>query len=358
MRRRAGIWQGPRRGADHTMVCCGGCAAARGRVVSVVFKAGWADPTTHQQHQHMALPAAVWPRSPWAEIDAFLSTQPLTLWSTHHDVYDVHGGSIGLWWPGYGGHIELVHKHWAFLIRLPHELVRADRVPQAQFAPGLFAETLTPCLQAATRDQGDLVRLLSAVLPQVLAAPPARPPGASKRRGGEDDGGEGDDGYTGRALLSRCSAPAPPPPGGHRAPFIIKCEWAGARHCSMRCARRSALWLRRGRAAGANHTMVCSRRGALQIRVRRAAGAPYYGLFAPWRSADLRAQHSGMKTILWFVWVAPRRADALPPPEYPRKQTIPWLFGRRRCGGCVSAGRVRRGAACAARGRLKTARVR
>ena len=51
-----------------------------------------------------------------------------------------------------------------------------------------------------TRDQGDLVRLLAAVLPPVLAAPGARPPGASKRRGGEDDDDQGD-GYTGEGAF-------------------------------------------------------------------------------------------------------------------------------------------------------------
>ena len=74
------------------------------------------------------------------------------------------------------------------------------RVPQAQFAPGLFAESRTPCLQATTRDPSDLVRLLAAVPLPVLAPPAARPHGASKRRGGEDDD-EGEDGYTGEGAF-------------------------------------------------------------------------------------------------------------------------------------------------------------
>ena len=43
----------------------------------------------------MALPPALWPRSPWAEIDAFLGTQPLTLLCTYHYVYNVHGDVTG-----------------------------------------------------------------------------------------------------------------------------------------------------------------------------------------------------------------------------------------------------------------------
>ena len=143
----------------------------------------------------MALPpAAVWPlRSPWAELDAFLSTQPLTLRSTHRDVYTVHGGGIGLRWPGYGGHIELAHAHRAYLIRLPHELVRADRFPQAHFAPGLFARTRArrACRRRRT--------IRTTVLPPVLAPPAARPHngGGTKRRGGEDDDDAGENnGYT------------------------------------------------------------------------------------------------------------------------------------------------------------------
>ena len=44
-------------------------------------------------------------------------------------------------------------------------------------------------MQAATRDPNDLVRMLSAVLPPVLAPQAARPhcAGNNNRRGGEDD---------------------------------------------------------------------------------------------------------------------------------------------------------------------------
>ena len=61
-------------------------------------------------HAAAADAAALWPRSQWAEIDAFLVRQPLTLRTSHHQVFDVHGGRIGMWWPGYGGHIEVAHE--------------------------------------------------------------------------------------------------------------------------------------------------------------------------------------------------------------------------------------------------------
>ena len=130
-----------------------------------------------------------WQRSPWAEIDAFLSRQPLTLRTTHHDAFDLNGGRIGLWWHGYGGHIELAHEHGTYIARLPHELVDGALAPL--FAPGLFQETRAPCLQATTRVPGEIVRLLAAVLPPLLVAAGARGGGGKRRTGEEDDGEEG-----------------------------------------------------------------------------------------------------------------------------------------------------------------------
>ena len=129
-----------------------------------------------------------WPRSPWAEIDAFLSRQPPSLRTTHYDIFDPNGGRIGLWWTGYGGHIELAHEHGAYIVRLPHALVDGAQAPL--FAPGRFQETGAPCLQATTRDPGDIVRLLAAVLPPLLVAAGARA-GGGKRRGEDDDDEEG-----------------------------------------------------------------------------------------------------------------------------------------------------------------------
>ena len=122
------------------------------------------------------------PRSQWAEIDAFLSRQSLTLQSTYHDVYNVHGGRISLSWPGYGGHIEIAYEGGTYLVRLPHDLVRAGLVP---FMQSVFEDTGTPCLLTPTRDPNAIVRLLSEVLAPVLAHQDPRM--SSKRRGDDDD---------------------------------------------------------------------------------------------------------------------------------------------------------------------------
>ena len=88
----------------------------------------------------------------------FLSRQSLTLRRTYHDAYNVRGGRISLSWPGYGGHIEIAYEGGTYIVRLPHDLVRAGLVP---FTQDFFEDTHTQCLLTTMHDPNAIVRAAS-----------------------------------------------------------------------------------------------------------------------------------------------------------------------------------------------------
>ena len=260
-----GICKGRAAGSKHSMVCFGRRGGSRdgsrGRIQGAVGR---------HTDKRMALPPD-WPlRSPWAELDAFLSKQPLTLRSSY-DVHNVHGGGIGLWWSGCGGHIELAHENGAYLTRLPHELVRASRRRSSRRGSSpsrarracrrrrAIRATWCACSRRC-RCRCSRRRPHGRTAPASAAAARTTTRARTATRG--------------RAPLSRCSAR---PPGGGRAPasmILIKCERAGTRYGCGLAARRfgggpspqaihtmvwrsqGAPWICRRGAPRANHTMV------------------------------------------------------------------------------------------------------